>query len=104
PVLEDGVIRVTVPTRRPDLRAEWDLIEEIARLTGYDRIPSRIPPGARIGGLDRPLRLLRRVRNLLAGAGLFEAVTMAMIGPADLDRMGYPPDHPARSVPRITHP
>jgi phenylalanyl-tRNA synthetase beta chain len=104
PLVEDGLIRVTVPTRRPDLRAEWDLIEEIARLTGYDRIPSRIPSGARVGGLNRPQRLQRRVRNLLAGAGLFEAVTTAMIGPADLDRMGYPPEHPDRAALRVTNP
>ncbi|HMC05119.1 MAG TPA: phenylalanine--tRNA ligase subunit beta [Actinomycetota bacterium] len=104
PVVEDGLIRVAVPTRRPDLRAEWDLIEEIARLTGYDRIPSRIPSGARVGGLNRPQRLHRRVRNLLTGAGLFEAVTTAMIGPADLDRMGYPPENRARAALRVTNP
>ncbi|MEA2565492.1 MAG: phenylalanyl-tRNA synthetase beta chain [Actinomycetota bacterium] len=104
PVVEDGKIRVTVPTRRPDLRAEWDLVEEIARLTGYERIPPRIPSGARVGGLNRPQRLQRRVRNLLTGAGLFEAVTSALIGPADLDRMGYPPEHPARSALRLTNP
>ncbi|MEA2592548.1 MAG: phenylalanyl-tRNA synthetase beta chain, partial [Actinomycetota bacterium] len=104
PVVEDGKIRVTVPTRRPDLRAEWDLVEEIARLTGYDRIPSRIPSGARVGGLNRPQKLQRRVRNLLTGAGLFEAVTSALIGPADLDRMGYPPEHPARKALRLTNP
>src|SRR6267378_94140 len=104
PVVEEGRIRVTVPTRRPDLRAEWDLVEEIARLTGYDRIPSRIPSGARVGGRNRPQKLERRVRNLLTGAGLFEAVTTAMIGPADLDRMGYPPDHPTRAALRVTNP
>ncbi len=104
PVVDDGGIRVTVPTRRPDLRAEWDLIEEIARLTGYDRIPSRIPTGARVGGLSRPQRMARRVRNVLTGAGLFEAVTTAMIGPADLDRMGYPPGHPARAALRLANP
>jgi phenylalanyl-tRNA synthetase beta chain len=103
-VVEEGRIRVTVPTRRPDLRAEWDLVEEIARLTGYDRIPSRIPSGARVGGRNRPQKLQRRVRNLLTGAGLFEAVTSALIGPADLDRMGYPPEHPARKALRLTNP
>ena len=103
PVLEDGAIRVTVPTRRPDLRGEWDLIEEIARLTGYDRIPSRIPAGARVGGLSRTQRLLRSVRSVLAGAGLFEAYTTTLIGPADLDRMAYPPDHPSRKALRLTN-
>lgn len=104
PVGEGGEIRVTVPTRRPDLRAEWDLVEEIARLTGFDNIPSRIPSGARVGGLDRPQRLQRRVRNLLTGAGLFEAVTTALIGPADIDKMGYPLDHFVRDALRLTNP
>lgn len=103
PVLEDAVIRSSVPTRRPDLRAEWDLIEEIARLTGYDHIPSRIPAGARVGGLERPQRLLRQVRTVLSGAGAFEAYTNTLIGPADLDRMGYPAAHPARASLRLVN-
>src|SRR5437899_2739788 len=103
PVVEDGTIKVTVPTRRPDLRSEVDLIEEIARLTGYDRIPARIPAGARVGGLNRSQRLLRRVRTVLAGAGLFEAYTSSLIGPGDLDRMGYPSGHEAREALRLTN-
>lgn len=103
PVLSDGLIRVSVPTRRPDLRAEWDLIEEVARLTGLDNIPTRIPAGTRVGGLTGPQRLVGEVRGLLSGAGLFEAYTNALIGPADLDRMGYPAGHPARSALRLTN-
>ncbi|HMC08221.1 MAG TPA: phenylalanine--tRNA ligase subunit beta [Actinomycetota bacterium] len=103
PVVEDGTIKVTVPTRRPDLRSEVDLIEEIARLTGYDRIPARIPAGARVGGLNRSQRLLRRVRTVLAGAGLFEAYTSSLIGPGDLDRIGYPSGHEAREALRLTN-
>src|SRR3989442_3630670 len=71
PVLSEGRIRVMVPTRRPDLRAEWDLIEEIARLTGYDRIPSRIPSGARIGGVNPPQRPPRPPPHPLPGPGPF---------------------------------
>ena len=103
PVLEGGVIQVTVPTRRPDLRAEWDLIEEIARLTGLERIPSRIPAGGRVGRLDRPYRLVRRVRAALNGAGVTEAYTSSLVGPADLDRMGYPPGSKAREVLALTN-
>ena len=104
PVSEDALIKVTVPTRRPDLRAEWDLIEEIARLTGLDNIPSRIPAGARVGGLDRNQRLLRQVRTVLTGAGVFEAYTNSLIGPSDLEKMGYPPTHPARQALRLDNP
>ncbi|MGH2708158.1 MAG: phenylalanine--tRNA ligase subunit beta, partial [Actinomycetota bacterium] len=101
----ERAFRVTVPTRRPDLSAEVDLIEEVARITGYDRIPSRLPPGsARAGGLTREQRLVRKVRQALAGAGLFEAHTSSLIGPADLDRMGYSQEHPARLTPGLTNP
>ncbi len=46
--LGDGVLRVTVPSWRPDLTADIDLVEEVARTGGYDRIPS-IQPAARAG-------------------------------------------------------
>jgi phenylalanyl-tRNA synthetase beta chain len=101
PVLDSGegeVIRVRVPTRRTDLRAEWDLVEEIARLEGLGRIPTRVPAGARVGMLSREQRRLRRVREVLVGAGFFEAYTSSLVGPADLDRMGYPPGDPAREA------
>ena len=104
PVVVDGLIEVTVPTRRPDLRAEWDLIEEIARLTGYDHIPGRIPAGARVGGLDRAQRLLRHTRSVLAGAGLVEAVTTSLIGPSDVEIMRYAEGHPAHTPLRLTNP
>ncbi|HLI56988.1 MAG TPA: phenylalanine--tRNA ligase subunit beta, partial [Actinomycetota bacterium] len=98
PAVREGVIVVTVPTRRGDLRAEWDLIEEVARLSGLDAIPTRIPSGARIGGLTREQRLLRQVRRVLTGVGTFEAYTTSLIGPADLERMGYPAQHEAREA------
>ncbi len=101
----ERAFRVTVPTRRPDLSAEVDLIEEVARTTGYDRIPSRLPPGsARAGGLTREQRLVRKVRQVLAGAGLFEACASSLIGPTDLDRMGYSQEHSARRPLRLTNP
>lgn len=101
----DGRIRVTVPTRRPDITAEEDLIEEVARLTGYDMIPSTLPPGrSRAGGLTRQQRLVREVRRLLAGAGVSEAYTSSLIGPADLDRIGYGKGHPARATLRLANP
>jgi phenylalanyl-tRNA synthetase beta chain len=102
---DDGVIGVTVPTRRPDVTAEEDLIEEIARHIGFERIPSRVPRGLPEGGaLTREQRLLREVRGLLTGAGLWEAYTSSLIGPADLDRMAYPEGHAARNVLALTNP
>ncbi|MGH7425923.1 MAG: phenylalanine--tRNA ligase subunit beta, partial [Candidatus Methylomirabilales bacterium] len=93
---DDGVIRAGIPTNRPDLVAEEDLIEEVARLLGYERIPATLPSGRnRTGGLTREQSLLRRVRAALAGAGLWEAYTSTLIGLADLARWGFPDDHEA---------
>lgn len=88
-VPSNGSIRTTVPTSRPDITIEADLIEEIARLDGYDSIPARLPSGRnRAGGLTREQSLLRHARRLLAAAGLWEAQTTSLIGPSDLERSG----------------
>jgi phenylalanyl-tRNA synthetase beta chain len=104
-VEEGGLIRATVPTRRPDINAEEDLIEEIARYIGFERIPTRVPRGLPEGGsLTREQRLLREIRGLLTGAGLWEAYTSSLIGPGDIGRMAYPEGHEARSAIALTNP
>ncbi len=75
----DGRIAVDVPGWRPDLVAEIDLIEEIARVHGYDNIPTELAPfrpGARAD--DPAWGAAERVRGGLAALGLREVVTLAM--------------------------
>ena len=76
-----GGFSCVVPTFRPDLTREEDLIEEVARLHGYDRIPApaHVPLPARPPREERPRSLRRRVRELLAGAGLREIQTNSML-------------------------
>ena len=80
---DDARLAVDVPGWRPDLRTEIDLIEEIARLHGYDNFPTGLHP-YRVGRLaDQPLdQVITRVRNGLVAQGLHEAATMSL-GPAD---------------------
>jgi phenylalanyl-tRNA synthetase beta chain len=80
---------VTVPTWRPDCGREVDLIEEIARIYGYENI-SRSLPRRPISpaGLTDYQKGRRRVRELLAGAGANEAWTSSFISGADLARAG----------------
>ena len=66
----------TVPTFRADLTREIDLIEEVGRLYGYDRIPSTPPQGImRMGEKDSMERYKGRVRAILTGLGMNEVVT-----------------------------
>jgi phenylalanyl-tRNA synthetase beta chain len=78
---------VTVPAWRNDVTREIDLIEEIARLTGYDRIPTTFPALNRMPPqVDPRLRRDRAVRSFLLGAGLNEAVTFTFIERAAAER------------------
>jgi phenylalanyl-tRNA synthetase beta chain len=69
----DDAITVIVPTRRQDITREVDLIEEVARLYGYDHIPTTMPYGDNTQGLLTREQMLRRtIRQVLNGAGLNE--------------------------------
>ena len=69
---------VTPPSYRGDLRMEEDLIEEVARVGGYDSVPLALPE-VRLGpgGESEARALVRRVRRLLVAEGLSEMVTLA---------------------------
>lgn len=99
----DEAIDVVVPTFRGDVQREVDLIEEVARLTGLDRLPSTLPPG-RAGGLEPEQAFERTLRRTLASAGLSEASTGALTTPADLDALRLPGNHPARRMVTLANP
>jgi phenylalanyl-tRNA synthetase beta chain len=77
---------VTPPLHRPDLTREIDLIEELARLTGYDHLPT-LRPAIRASAEGTPARitLIRRLREAAAAAGLCEAINYAFVAPSDLE-------------------
>lgn len=97
-------LRATPPTWRPDLVAEEDLIEEVARLGGYDSVPATLPGGARTGGLTVSQLRRRRARSALLGAGLHEAVTLSLIPPDLADQLDLPPEHVWRRTARLANP
>ncbi len=79
--LREGTLGVTaeIPSWRGDVAREVDLIEEVARHHGLDKIPATVPPGRGAEGL-RPVQVrLRAVREALAGAGLDEVITYAFV-------------------------
>jgi phenylalanyl-tRNA synthetase beta chain len=79
---------VTPPPLRTDIGIPEDVVEEIARIVGYDRIPVRIPDGPLPLHERHPLEELReRVRDRLVGFGLQETVSYSLIDPAWLERL-----------------
>ena len=82
---------VTVPTWRRDVEGPADLVEEIARITGYDRLPStplERAPGVAEPTATRSQLLERRVRRTAAARGLDEAVTWSFISDAEAAAFG----------------
>ena len=76
---DDGRIAVDVPGWRPDLVAEIDLVEEVARIHGYDAVPTELRP-VRPGNLpdDPAFSAAARLRRALVAEGLFETLTLPM--------------------------
>ncbi|AUO85213.1 Phenylalanine--tRNA ligase subunit beta [Streptococcus agalactiae] len=73
---------VLVPRRRWDIAIQADLVEEIARIYGYEKLPTTLPEaGATAGELTSMQRLRRRVRTVAEGAGLSEIITYALTTP-----------------------
>ncbi|MDQ3275531.1 MAG: phenylalanine--tRNA ligase subunit beta [Actinomycetota bacterium] len=99
-----GSLIVRPPSWRPDLTAGHDLVEEVARLVGYDRVPSALPPAPAGRGLTRVQRLRRRVGTTLAGAGYVEVSSYPFVGPADWAALGLCVDDPRRRTVRIANP
>ena len=97
-------LTATVPSWRPDLTDPFDLVEEVARIVGYDQVPSVLPPAPSGRGLTRGQRLRRRVGRTLAGAGYVEVISFPFVGEAELDALGLDPADDRRTVLRLANP
>ncbi len=81
-VVDGETVHCLIPTFRNDIKREADLIEEVARLYGYDRIPMTLPRGvAPKAGESERRRLENTVRQFLARLGLREVVTLSLTHP-----------------------
>ena len=100
--VEDGGF--VPPTWRPDLTDPYDLVEEVVRIVGYDRVPSVLPREAAGRGLSREQRLRRRIGRTLAGAGCVEVLSFPFVGTATFDALGLPGDDPLRRTVPLANP
>ena len=85
---------VVVPTFRRDVAQEDDLVEEVIRVWGYDRIPATLVAGGALQPVKHPasLTLARAVSRALNAAGLHEALTYTLVDPARLRALGWDDD------------
>ncbi|MDP3892206.1 phenylalanine--tRNA ligase subunit beta [Nocardioides sp.] len=102
--VEADRLTATVPPWRPDLTEPFDLVEEVARIVGYDQVPSVLPPAPAGRGLTADQRLRRRAGMVLAGLGLTEVITYPFVGDQALDALGLPAEDPRRQTLRIANP
>jgi phenylalanyl-tRNA synthetase beta chain len=101
----DGALVCRPPRYRPDLRIAADLVEEVARIYGYDRIPSTLPAGALAGVTLPPRRETREaVRSALVAAGFSEVMTFPFVGAGEADALRLAPGDPRRNAVRLVNP
>ncbi len=101
-----GGLEVTVPAlRRDDVTREIDVIEEVARIDGLERLPATLPArrGA-AGRLTDAQRVRRAAEDAMVGRGLYEVVGWSFTDPSLLDRLLLPADHPMRRAIALENP
>ena len=97
--LDDELLRINPPSFRVDLEREIDLIEEVARLVGYDAIPTSMPKvEMALPDLDPAASRKKKVCSLLGTLGCFEAINYSFVSPAHPGALGLVPEE-RRSAP-----
>lgn len=103
-VTDGDPLVVAPPSWRPDLRIGEDLVEEVARLRGYEQIPSVLPVAPAGRGLTYGQRARRSVARALAEHGLVEVLSYPFVSPAVHDAFGLAADDPRRVALKLANP
>ncbi|MGB7424832.1 MAG: phenylalanine--tRNA ligase subunit beta [Ornithinimicrobium sp.] len=98
------LVSVTPPSWRPDLVDPTTLVEEVARIDGYDKIPSTVPAAPGGQGLTQHQRLRRAIAGALAGQGLSEVLTYPFTGANRFDELGLATTDPRRAALALANP
>jgi phenylalanyl-tRNA synthetase beta chain len=96
---DEEVLVALVPSWRRDLTVEADVAEEVARVRGYETTPAHLPDTLMPAYRPTPLNVRNAIRELLAGAGLSEVVTHALVAPDHESRLKWPIDAADRPIP-----
>ena len=94
-----------MPTFRRDITREIDLIEEIARVHGYDNIPTTLPKGdIPVPVTETVVEVRRRIKNYLLGSGMMEAINYSFCHPNCFDKIRLADDNPLRNALKLQNP
>lgn len=98
-------MEITVPSFRPDVVAEADVAEEVARFYGYNKIPTTLISGEATKGSYSPLQKFRKdLSNMLTAQGMYEIYTFTFIGENEFDKLNLSPESPFRNAVKIRNP
>ena len=105
-IVEDGQEMIVPPTFRPDLEAEADIAEEVARFYGYNNIEPSLLSGKEttLGGRTYSQNIVEKICNTLVSNGYFEAITYSFESPSELDNLNLPADSVLRRQVKISNP
>ena len=102
---QDNIYQITVPSFRIDITREIDLIEEIARVHGYDNIPITLPKGdIPIPATNTLIEVRRRIKHYLLGSGMMEAINYSFCHPNCFDKLRLAEDNPLRDALELQNP
>ncbi len=100
-----SAMEVTVPLRRADVTLEEDIVEEVARLHGYEKIPVTLPYGKLQGNREsEDERIKGLVRDILTAGGYYECITYSFINPQNLLQLRLPGDDYRRKAVPVQNP
>ncbi|MGI6751326.1 MAG: phenylalanine--tRNA ligase subunit beta [Anaerovoracaceae bacterium] len=98
------IIEVTPPTVRQDLSSEVDFVEEIARMYGYDNLPSTLSKGSSFSRIPSKRLFRDLARDSLVGLGYNEIQTYSFVSPKGLDNLGIPEERRERKAVKLINP
>lgn len=103
--VKDNDLVITVPTFRSDINIKQDVAEEVARIFGYDNIPTTVIKGVGTrGGKDKKQQLEDKITNILISSGLNQSISYSFVSPKVFDDVKLPADSELRNVVKIKNP
>ncbi len=103
-VENNEVLSVEIPYYRTDILKDYDLIEEVARIYGYQNIPATMPKLETSGGLSREQSLKAKAKDVLIGLDYSEVVTYSFIGNTHFDKLNIAQESKIRENSKIKNP